>query len=71
MVSLVQESYFDQNIKPKLEPARGMDVNWYYSFDLKDVNRGEIPIMRYFEIDVAFLGLKSAKGLVPSSKVPQ
>ena len=23
LVSLVQQSYFDQNIKPKLEPARG------------------------------------------------
>ena len=27
MVSLVQQSYFDQNIKPKLSPARGQEAN--------------------------------------------
>ena len=27
MVSLVQQSYFDQNIKPKLGPARELEAN--------------------------------------------
>ena len=35
MVSLVQQSYFDWNIKPKLEPARGLEVSLHNLFDLK------------------------------------
>ena len=34
MVSLVQQSYFDQNIKLKLEPARGPEANLHNLFDL-------------------------------------
>ena len=30
-------------------------------FDLKGVNGGDIPIMRYFEMDSAFLGLRVPK----------
>ena len=30
-------------------------------FDLKGANGGDIPIMRYFEMDVAFLGLRVPK----------
>ena len=61
MVSLVQQSYFDQNIKPKLGPFRGPEATSHNLFDLKGVNGGDIPIMRYFEMDVAFLGLKVPK----------
>ena len=48
MVSLVQQSYFDQNIKPKLGPARGPEVAMHNLFDLKGANGGNIPFMRYF-----------------------
>ena len=61
MVSLVQQSYFDQNIKPKLGLARRPEANLHNLFDLKDANRGDILIMRYFEMDVAFLGLRVPK----------
>ena len=61
MVSLVQQSYFDQNIKPKLEPARGSEANLHNLFDLKEANGGDIPITKYFEMDVAFLGLRVPK----------
>ena len=61
MVSLVQQSYFDQNIKPKLSPARGQEANLHNLFDLKGANGGDIPITKYFEMDVAFLGLKVPK----------
>ena len=63
MVSLVQQSYFDRNIKPKLGPARGPKANLHNLFDLKGVNGGNIPIMRYFEMDVVFLGLKECQRL--------
>ena len=61
MVSLVQQSYFDQNIKPKLEPARGSEANLHNLFDLKGANGSDIPITKYFEMDVAFLGLRVPK----------
>ena len=49
MVSLVQQSYFEQNIKPKLGPARGQEANLHNLFDLKGVNGGDIPTMRYLK----------------------
>ena len=61
MFSLVQQSYFDipyfyRNIKPKLGPARGLKANVHNLFDLKGENGGDMP-MRYFEMNIAFLGL--------------
>ena len=61
MVSLVQQSYSDQNIKPKLGPARGPEANLHNLFDFKGANGGDIPITKYFEIDVAFLILRMSK----------
>ena len=55
MVSLVQQSYFDWNIKPKLGPAIGPEANFHNLFDLKEANGGDIPITKYFEMDVSFL----------------
>ena len=55
MVSLVQQHYFDENIKPKLGPARGPEANLHNLFDIKGANGGDIPITKYFEMDVAFL----------------
>ena len=56
-----QPGYFDWNIKPKLEPARGSEANWHNLFDLKGANGGDIPITKYFEMDIAFLGLRVLK----------
>ena len=61
MVSLVQQSYFDPNINPKVGPARGLEASSHNLFDLKGANGGDIPITRYFEMDVAFLGLRVPK----------
>ena len=61
MVSLVQQSYFDRIIKPKLGPAKGLEANLHNVFDLKGANGSDIPITRYFEMDVAFLGLRVPK----------
>ena len=61
MVSLLQQSYFDQKIKPKLGPARRLEANLHNSFELKGANGGDIPIMKYFEMDVAFLGCRVPK----------
>ena len=61
MVSLVQQSYFDLNIKPRLGLTRGPEANLHNLFDLKGVNGDDITITRYFEMDVAFVGLKAPK----------
>ena len=61
MVSLVQQNYFDHNIKPKLGPARGPEANLHNLFDLKGANGGDIPTIKYFEMDIAFLGLRVPK----------
>ena len=55
MVSLVQQSYFEWNIKPNLEPGRRPEANLCNLFDLKGANSGDITIMRHFKMDVAFL----------------
>ena len=55
-LSLVQQSYLDQNIKCKLGTATGPETNLHNLFDLKGANEGDIPITKYFEMDVAFLG---------------
>ena len=61
VVSQVQQSYFDQSIKPKLGPVRGPEANLHNLFDLKRVNGGDIPIIKYFEMDAAFLRLRVPK----------
>ena len=61
MVSLDQQSYFDQNIRPNLGSARRLEANSHNLFDFKGVNGGDIPIMRYFEMDVPFLLLRVLK----------
>ena len=70
MVSLVQQSYFDWNIKQKLGPARGPEATFHNLFNLKGANRGDIPVQRYFDMDVAFLGLRVPKVGIPVVKDP-
>ena len=61
MVSLVQQSYSDRNIKQNLGPARGLEATSHNLFDLKGANGGDILIMWYFKMDIAFLGLRVPK----------
>ena len=61
MVSLVQQSYCDRSIKPKLEPVREPEATSHNLFDFKGVNGGEIPITGYFKMDISFLGLKVSR----------
>ena len=60
MVSVVQQSYFDQNIKPKLGPARGLEPPCTICLIFK-VQWKWHPHTRSFEMDVAFLGFKVPK----------
>ena len=55
---LVQQSHFHTNNKPKLGPVKGTEAISHNLFDLKGAKGGEIPIRRYFEMDITFLGVK-------------
>ena len=61
MVTVVQQSCFDRNIKPKLGIAKGLEAISHNLFDLKGANGGEIPITRHFEMDITFPGLRVPK----------
>ena len=48
----------DRTIEPKLGPTRGPEATSHNMFGLKGANGGEMPITRYFKMNIAFLGLK-------------
>ena len=48
MVSLVQQSYFDQNIQPKLGPPKETKAAWHNLFNLKGANGSDIPKQELF-----------------------
>ena len=54
MVSLMWQTY----LRPWLGPAEGAVVEAHNIFNLKSANDGGIPLSRYIELDVEFLGLE-------------
>ena len=60
-VTLLQQSYFDQHILPKIKPATGEKANTHCLFKLTVANDGQMPIKLYTELDLSFLGLKVPK----------
>ena len=60
-VTLLQQSYFDQHILPKIKPATGEKANAHILFKLTVANDGQMPIKMYTELDLTFLGLKVLK----------
>ena len=61
VVSLMQQTYFNRYCRPQLGPAEGAVAEAHNLFDLKSANGGGIPLSRYVELDVEFLGLKVPK----------
>ena len=60
-VTLLQQSYFDQHILPKIKPATGEKADAHCLFRLTVANDGQMPIRMYTELDLTFLGLKVPK----------
>ena len=58
MVSLMWETYFNRYFRPELGPVEGVIEEARNLFDLKSANGGGIPLSRYVELDIEFLGLK-------------
>ena len=58
MVSLVWQTYFNRYVRLQLGPAEGAVAQAHNLFDFKSANAGDIPLFRYVELNVEFLGLK-------------
>ena len=60
-VTLLQQSYFDQQILPKIKLATGEKANAHSLFKLTVANDGQMPIKMYTKLDLTFLELKVPK----------
>ena len=60
-VTLLQQSYFDQYILPKIKLATGEKANAHCLFKLTVAKDGQMPIKMYTELDSTFLGLRVPK----------
>ena len=61
MVSLMQQDHFNQYFRLQLGPAEGSIADAHHLFDLTSASGGAIPLCRYVELDVEFLGLHVPK----------
>ena len=61
MVSFIWQAYFNRYFRLWLGPAEGAIAEAPNLFDLKSANGGGIPLSRYVELDIEFLGLKVAR----------
>ena len=57
MVSLMWQDHFYRYFRPQLDPAEGLVADTHHLFDLTSASGGAIPLSRYVELDVEFLGL--------------
>ena len=57
MVSLMQQDHFNRYFRLQLGPAEGSVADTHHLFDLTSASGGAIPLSRYVELDVEFLGL--------------
>ena len=58
MVSLMQQDHFNRYFRLQLQPAKGLVAHAHHMFDLTSASSGAIPLSRYVELDVEFLGLQ-------------
>ena len=58
MVSLMWQDHFNQYFRPQLGPAEGLVADTHHLFNLTSTSGGAIPLSRYVELDVEFLGLQ-------------
>ena len=57
MVSLMQQDHFNQYFRLQLGPTEGSVADTHHLFNLRSASGGAIPLSRYVELDVEFLGL--------------
>ena len=61
MVSVVWQDHFNRYFRPQLGPAEGLVANVHHMFNLTSTIGGGIPLSRYVELDVEFLGLQASR----------
>ena len=52
VVTLINESFFQSNLAQSITPMTGDKVNAHQLFNLKGVENGQVPLSKYFEMDV-------------------
>ena len=57
-VSLICHSYFKEHLLPKIETPMGEKSDGHIFFNLTVANDGQLPMKKYVELDINFLGLK-------------
>ena len=60
-VTLVRESFFHKYIEPIVASPSGDKANAHNLFKLSGMEQGQLPVSRYFELDVELLGFKVPK----------
>ena len=58
MVTLINESFFQSNLAKSVTPMAGDKVNAHQLFNLKGVEDGQVPLSKYFEVDVEICGFR-------------
>ena len=56
-VTLICQSFFEQEILPHIKPSDGEKANAHQLFQLTAGNNGKLPISMYVELDLNFLGI--------------
>ena len=57
-ISLIRHSYFREHLLPKIEMPMGEKSEAHTLFNLTAANDGQLPVRKYIELDVNFMGLK-------------
>ena len=61
MVSLMWQDHFHRYFRSQLGPAEGLVADTHHLFDLTSASGGAIPVSRYVELGIEFLGLHVPK----------
>ena len=56
-VMLLRQSYFEQHLLLKIKLAMSEKADAHKLFNFKVTNEGQLPIKKYTEMDITFLGL--------------
>ena len=56
-VTLICQSFFEQEILPHIKPSDGEKAEAHQLFQLTAANNGKLPISMYVELDLNFLGI--------------
>ena len=63
-VTLICQSFFEQEILPHIKPADGEKAEAHQLFQLTAANNGKLPVSMYVELDSDFLGIVPKVGVL-------